>query len=68
MKIFIKKELRKQGLGKLLLAHAEQSLNDKNVNQIYLTSDNNEAFWIQCGFIKTHEIGYKNEDPIYIKG
>ncbi|WMM26799.1 GNAT family N-acetyltransferase [Tissierella sp. MB52-C2] len=65
--IYIEKELRKQGLGKLLVAHAEQSLKDKNVEEVYLTSDNNAAFWNQCGYTLTHETGYRNEDPIYIK-
>jgi RimJ/RimL family protein N-acetyltransferase/GNAT superfamily N-acetyltransferase len=65
--VYIEKDLRGQGLGKLLSAHVEQSLREKNVVQIYLTADNCGAFWNQCGFTKTHEIGYKNQDPIYVK-
>lgn len=65
--IYIAKGLRNQGLGKLLVAHAEQSLKGKNVEQIYLTSDDSGLFWNQCGYKITHEKGYRNEDPIYIK-
>ncbi len=65
--VYIDKGLRNQGLGKLLVAHAEQSLKDKNVEQIYLTSDDSGLFWNQCGYKITDRIGYKNEDPIYVK-
>lgn len=65
--VYVDKELRNQGLGKFLVSHAEQSLKDKNVEQIYLTSDNNATFWNQCGYTITNEIGYRNKNPIYIK-
>ncbi|MCQ4921583.1 GNAT family N-acetyltransferase [Tissierella carlieri] len=65
--VYVNKELRNKGLGRLLVAHVEQTLKDKNIEQIYLTSDNNATFWNQCGYTITHEVGYRNEDPIYIK-
>lgn len=65
--MYIDKELRKQGLGKLLVAHVEQALKDKNIEQIYLTSGDSGLFWNQCGYKTTYETGYRNEDPIYIK-
>lgn len=65
--VYIDKELRKQGLGKLLVAHVEQALKDKNIEQIYLTSGDSGLFWSQCGYKTTYETGYRNEDPIYIK-
>lgn len=65
--IYINEELRNQGLGKILVDYAERFLKNKNVEQIYLTSDNNATFWTRCGYIMIHEIGYRNEDPIYIK-
>lgn len=64
--VYIERELREKGLGGSLIAHVERILKDKNVEQIYLTSDN-ETFWSKCGFIKTDEIGYKNQEPIYVK-
>lgn len=65
--MYIDKGLRSQGLGKLLVAHAEKFLKYKNVEQIYLTSDNGGLFWNQCGYKITNKVGYRNEDPIYIK-
>lgn len=64
--IFIEHDCRKKGFGKLLVSHAEEILKSMNVKEIYLTSDN-EKFWIKCGYMKTDEKGYKNQEPIYIK-
>lgn len=65
--IYIKKEFRDQGLGKLLVSSTEKRLKDMDVEHIYLTSDNSGWFWNQRGYIITDEVGYRNGHPIYIK-
>ena len=65
--VYIKKELRGKGLGRLLVDRAEEYLKNKGVQEIYLTSDNRGVFWNQCGYTKIDEIGYRNQYPIYIK-
>lgn len=64
--VFVERELRGQGLGRFIVTHVENVLRNKNVNIIYLTSDNG-TFWSKCGYEKTCETGYKNQEPIYIK-
>ena len=65
--MYITKERRNRGLGKLLVTHAEQSLGNRDIEQVYLTSDDSGEFWIKCGYEMSSEVGYKNQDPIYMK-
>lgn len=65
--LYVRKERRSQGLGKLLVIHVERSLRNKDVEQIYLTSDKSGDFWTNCGYKISSEIGYKNQDLIYMK-
>ncbi len=65
--LYIEKNFRKRGLGKLLFTHVEKILEDKSVEQIYLTADDAGEFWERCGFTKTSEVGYKNQIPIFLK-
>lgn len=65
--IYIKQEFRGQGLSRLLVNHAEHFLKDSGVEQIYLTSENTGLFWNNLGYESTQELGYENNDEIYIK-
>ena len=64
--MFIRKDHRKQGYGKIFVAHAESELKKLSVPNIYLTSSN-DPFWISIGYASTGEICEKNNHHILIK-
>ena len=65
--IYIRKNMRGQGLGKILLSHGENKLRSMGTKDIYLTSDGSERFWLSMGYKKTLDISPINHDPIYEK-
>jgi len=64
--MYICKDHRKQGYGKILVAHAENELIKLSVPHIYLTSSN-DPFWLSIGYASTGEICNKNNNNILIK-
>jgi len=64
--MYIRKDCRKQGYGKTLVAHAEDELKRLSVPYIYLTSSN-DAFWLSIGYTSTGEICEKNNNHVLIK-
>ena len=64
--MYICKDHRKQGYGKILVAHAENELKKLSVPHIYLTSSN-DAFWLSIGYANTGEVCEKNNNTILIK-
>ena len=64
--MYIRKDHRKQGYGKILVAHTENELKKLSVPYIYLTSSN-DAFWLSVGYVSTGEICEKNNEHILIK-
>jgi len=65
--LYIHKNRRKQGYGRILAAHAESELKKMSVSQIYLTSDDVIDFWLSIGYTDTGEICDKNNCTILIK-
>lgn len=65
--VFIKPELRKHGLGRLLAKHAEENLFALTVPHIYLTSDEAGGFWETMGYRASGEVCEKNKCPVYVK-
>lgn len=64
------KEYRNNGLGSMLLNHAENNLKNLGVKQIYLTSDENEKvknFYLKNGYKTTHDRNNKNNNEIFEK-
>ncbi|MCL2619352.1 MAG: GNAT family N-acetyltransferase [Defluviitaleaceae bacterium] len=64
--MYIRKDHRKQGYGKVLVAHAENELKKLSVPYIYLTSSNDD-FWLGVGYVETGEVCEKNSLGILIK-
>jgi len=64
--MYIHKDHRKQGYGKIVVAHAESELKKLFVPYIYLTSSN-DPFWLSVGYANTGEICEKNNHHILIK-
>ena len=64
--MYIRKDHRKQGYGKILVAHAENELKKLSVPHIYLTSSNDD-FWLSVGYADTGEVCEKNDNNILIK-
>jgi len=64
--MYIRKDHRKQGYGKILVAHAEKELKKLSVPHIYLTSSN-DPFWLSVGYANTGEVCKKNNNNILIK-
>jgi len=64
--MYIRKDHRKQGYGKILVAHAENELKKLSVPHIYLTSSN-DIFWLSIGYASTGEVCEKNNNNILIK-
>ena len=64
--MYIDKDYRNQGYGKILAAHAENELKKLSVPYIYLTSSN-DAFWLSVGYAGTGEICERNNNHILIK-
>ena len=64
--MYIRKDHRKQGYGKTLVAHAENKLKKLPVPHIYLTSSN-DAFWLSLGYADTGEVCERNNNNVLIK-
>ena len=64
--MYLCKNYRKQGFGKILAAHAENELKKLSVPFIYLTSSN-DNFWLSAGYAGTGEICEKNNNHVLIK-
>jgi len=64
--MYVRKDCRKQGYGKILVSHAENELKKLSVPYIYLTSSN-DSFWLSVGYVGTDEICEKNNLHILIK-
>ena len=64
--MYIRKDYRKHGYGKILAIHAEDALKKLSVPHIYLTSSN-DAFWFSVGYADTGEVCEKNNNNILIK-
>jgi len=64
--MYIRKDYRKQGYGKILVTHGENELKKLSVPHIYLTSSN-DAFWLSVGYANTGEVCEKNNNNILIK-
>ena len=64
--MYIRKDYRKKGYGKILATHAEGELKKLSVPHIYLTSSN-DAFWVSIGYASTGEICEKNNNHVLIK-
>ena len=67
--MYIQKDYRKQGYGKILVAHAENELKKLSAQHIYITADddNSIAFWQCIGYADTGEICEANNGNILIK-
>jgi len=67
--MYIHKDYRKKGYGKVLVAHAENELKKLSAQHIYLTADddNSIAFWLRVGYADTGEVCDKNNGNILIK-
>jgi len=66
--MYVRKEQRKQGYGKILVAHAESELLKLSVPHIYLTSSNDAfSFWLNAGYVDTGEVCERNDNNILIK-
>lgn len=65
--MYIHKDYRKQGYGRMFVAHVENQLNKLSVPLIYLTSDDVINFWLRVGYTDTGEICVKNNCNILIK-
>jgi ribosomal protein S18 acetylase RimI-like enzyme len=65
--IYVTPSMRGKGLGEILVTHAEKILYTNGVEQIYLTSDEAEKFWVSCGYNKTGSVSEINNDSIYEK-
>lgn len=65
--IYIRKNMRGQGYAKKIISHTEDKIRSMGAKNIYLTSDESEAFWIARGYKKTGAISSINHDPIYEK-
>lgn len=65
--IYVNQALRGNGLGTKLVTHAEKILYTKEVEHIYLTSDESGGFWNSCGYMNTGKVSDINHDPIYEK-
>ncbi|MCL2063069.1 MAG: GNAT family N-acetyltransferase [Candidatus Cloacimonetes bacterium] len=65
--VYIVNELRKKGIGKKLVNHAERELLNLSVENIYITADDNKDFWIRLGYKETGEICQRNGGFIFIK-
>lgn len=66
--IYVDKQSRELGLGKIMVKKAEEELEKLGTKNIYLTdiADNN-AFWISLGYINTGKIEPKEGGKIYEK-
>jgi len=67
--MYIRKDYRKQGYGKILVAHAENEIKKLAAQHIYLTADDDNAiaFWQCIGYFDTGEICEANNSNILIK-
>jgi len=65
--MYIRKDQRKHGYGKILANHAENELKKLLVPHIYLTSDDAIEFWLSVGYVDTGEISKFNGGKILIK-
>lgn len=65
--VYVEPEIRKQGLGRSLVSHAEEKLYELMVPHIYLTSDESGDFWQAMGYCESGEASTINNDPIFIK-
>lgn len=66
----ILKEYRNKGLGSMLLNHAESTLKNLGVKQIYLTSDENEKvknFYLKNGYKTNYQRNKTNNNEIFEK-
>ena len=64
--MYIRKDQRKHGYGKMLANHSENELKKLSVPYVYLTSSN-DAFWLGVGYTDTGEVCDKNNLNILIK-
>ena len=67
---YIKRDVRKQGLGSMLLSYAEQVLQKNGVKDVYLTSDELETvklFYLKNGYTNTKVRCEFNKDEIFEK-
>lgn len=63
--IYVKREKRRQGLGRFLLLTAEMKLRESNVNAAYaLPAEGSEPFFSACGYKKTE--GYNADLGAYV--
>lgn len=68
LELFVKEEYRYQGIGKMLLEHAEELSKKAGSSTIYLTTDENiVGFYKKCGYLSTGNIDIDNELEIYYK-
>ncbi|MCL2407113.1 MAG: GNAT family N-acetyltransferase [Defluviitaleaceae bacterium] len=66
--IFIDKDSRKQGMGKMLVEKAEEGLGKLGIKGIYLTDIvGNDKFWVSLGYVDTGKIEPDEGGRIYEK-
>lgn len=65
----IEKTHRKRGYGSMMVGHMESKLKEKNVKNIYLTTDNDVAklFYKSCFYLDSGEIDDTNNGSIFVK-
>uniref|UniRef100_A0A914DSY3 N-acetyltransferase domain-containing protein n=1 Tax=Acrobeloides nanus TaxID=290746 RepID=A0A914DSY3_9BILA len=50
--VIIQHELRGSGLGRVLMNFIEAKANEFNFNQIFLSTEDKEAFYLKCGYVR----------------
>jgi len=66
--LYITADLRRAGYGRALAAHAESQLGLKNINGMYLTSEDEAmGFWTKMGYRDSGEICPENDSSIFVK-
>jgi len=66
--LYISADLRYAGYGRALASYAESRLNLKNINGLYLTSEDEAmGFWAKMGYRDSGEICSENDSPIFVK-
>ena len=67
--LYVAKDFRNAGYGKVLVSHAENKLRQRCVPGLYLTTDMDEAaiFWTKMGYQDSGEICPENNAAIFLK-
>ena len=50
---YVEKLVRREGIGRLLAARAEETLREMGARRLYLTTKNAGTFWEACGYTQT---------------